>query len=243
MIEQFAEHISPDLKDCSGAVFYSGRDAFSGLKDLYVLGLNPGGDPVKRPDETIARHTDEVLHDKPDRWSEYTCERWLVRGKYQKPGEGGIQSSVVGLIERLGHDPRDVPASNVGFVRSPNFKALRTWARKNGTTPDALFDKCWPFHREVIEHVRPKLILCIGRRAECVARRKTSTFAKVDEFTRKCSRGYLVEVFQNTRGCTLVSARHPSRGISWTKKELDPSDVVRQALEGANVRWSKRDIR
>lgn len=51
MIEQFAKHIPPELEDCSGAVFYSGRDAFSGLKDLYVLGLNPGGDFYGRPDE------------------------------------------------------------------------------------------------------------------------------------------------------------------------------------------------
>lgn len=239
MIEQFARHIPPELEGCSGAVFYSGRDAFSGLKDLYVLGLNPGGNFYGRPDETIEWHTNEVLLKKPSKWSEYCCESW----ENMPPGRCRIQPSVIHLIQEVGLHPHEVPASNVGFVRSPDFKALREWCETNGTTSDALFDKCWPFHREVIGHVKPKLILCMGRGAEGVLRKKTKALAKIDKLTRNCSRGYLVEVFQNNRGCRLVSVTHPSRGISWTKRETDPASVVGEALEGAKVRWSSIDVR
>lgn len=44
---QFVEIIPKDLLDKSGSVFYSGRDAFSGTKNLYLMGLNPGGSPDK----------------------------------------------------------------------------------------------------------------------------------------------------------------------------------------------------
>ena len=231
MIEKFAEHIPPELNEHSGAVFYSGRDAFSGLKDLYVLGLNPGGNPVERYDETIGWHTDIVLHDKPDRWSEYSCERWLVRGRYYKPGEGGIQPSVVHLIQKLGYDPREVPASNVVFTRTQDEASLNN--------KYLLANTCWQFHREVIGHLKPKLILCMGRGAEDILKNKTNAVTKGRSLTRRHrGGGYLVEIFRNQRGCKLVSVAHPGR-IKWSKAEIaDISGVVGQIWSGAVVRWS-----
>jgi hypothetical protein len=38
MIEKIIKFIPDKLLDKSGAVFYSGRNAFSGNKDLYILG-------------------------------------------------------------------------------------------------------------------------------------------------------------------------------------------------------------
>lgn len=231
MIEKFAELIPSELENESGAVFFSGRDAFSGLKDLYVLGLNPGGNPHERPDETIGWHTDLVLHNKPDRWSEYTCESWLVRGKYRKPGEGGIQPSVVHLIQRLGYDPRDIPASNVVFTRTREAEDLKEI--------DSLSKACWRFHREVIAHLKPKLILCMGRGAEDILKNETNAVTKGRSLPRRHKGGgYLVEVFRNQRGCKLVSVAHPGR-IKWSKAEIAGiSGVVEQILSGTVVRWS-----
>ena len=48
MIEKLAERIPPDLLGRSGSVFYSGRAAFSSQASLYILGLNPGGNPKEQ---------------------------------------------------------------------------------------------------------------------------------------------------------------------------------------------------
>jgi len=45
MIETFASRIPAALLPRSGKVFYAGRAAFAAPHPLYVLGVNPGGDP------------------------------------------------------------------------------------------------------------------------------------------------------------------------------------------------------
>ena len=57
---------------------------------MYILGLNPGGDPIEeQANETVACHTSKVLREKPDKWSEYSNECW--EGK--SPGKHGMQPS------------------------------------------------------------------------------------------------------------------------------------------------------
>ena len=68
MIEAFAKLIPDHLLGESGKAFYSGRDAFGHQSPLYILGLNPGGDPRAQAEETIARHTKIVLLEKPNDW-------------------------------------------------------------------------------------------------------------------------------------------------------------------------------
>lgn len=51
-IEALAEKIPESLLARSGKVFYSGRQAFSKPSPLYVLGVNPGGDPAHYESET-----------------------------------------------------------------------------------------------------------------------------------------------------------------------------------------------
>lgn len=232
MIEQFAEHVPPELKSISGAVFFSGRDAFTGPKDLYVLGLNPGGDPIKQRRKTISRHTDGVLHHKPDLWSEYTCESWAPN---EEPGEGRFQRNVIHLIRKLGYDPRDVPASNVIFSRSRRIESLESRG------PDSLFEACWPFHREVISIIQPRLIVCIGKTFREHLQCKTKT-EPIDSFKKSYGRSYQTEVFQNERGCGLAFVWHLSWGPDLTKEESDPSGVFRQVLKRAKVRWSSSDL-
>ena len=44
-IDEFALLIPERMLSQSGKVFYSGRAVFTGPKDLYILGLYPGGSP------------------------------------------------------------------------------------------------------------------------------------------------------------------------------------------------------
>ena len=44
-VDDFAKLVPESYLDRSGAVFYSGRRAFSQPSDLYLLALNPAGDP------------------------------------------------------------------------------------------------------------------------------------------------------------------------------------------------------
>jgi hypothetical protein len=46
MIEDFAALVPRALGSRSGEVFYSGRSAFGRPAELYLIGINPGGDPV-----------------------------------------------------------------------------------------------------------------------------------------------------------------------------------------------------
>ena len=57
MIEDLAKKIPKEIRNRSGSVFYSGRDAFSGSSKLYILGINPGGNPVAQAEETVDWHT------------------------------------------------------------------------------------------------------------------------------------------------------------------------------------------
>ena len=78
MIEDFKKHIPAEIEQESGKVFYSGREAFSGERPLYILGYNPGGNPDKPPlaTETIEAHTQKVLSKGAGKWSAYRDESW-----------------------------------------------------------------------------------------------------------------------------------------------------------------------
>ena len=87
-IDRLCEFIPHALGNHSGKVFYSGRLAFSREALLYVLGVNPGGDPEKMPDETVSSHTaqvrtkcqpNRVVHDSaaPDRAWENADAVWI----------------------------------------------------------------------------------------------------------------------------------------------------------------------
>ena len=205
-----------------------------------MLGLNPGGDFYGRPDKTIERHTNEMLRKESSKWSEYCCESWAPN---EEPGKGRFQRNIVHLIQRLGYDPRDVPASNAVFVRSRDEDALKKCCKDNGMSLRDLFEICWPLHQEVIGHIKPKLILCMGREAEWLLQKKLKADTRIDSLVSNYREDYLREVFENKRGCRLVSVRHPSRGGMWTKGESGPSSVIMQALAGAKVRWSSIDVR
>lgn len=219
MIEKFAKNIPSQLRKQSGSVFYSGRAAFSGRRELYILGLNPGGDPVKQAAETVEWHTSKVLREKPDRWSEYSDESW---GRHRK-GKKGMQPRILHLLRNLGLEPGDIPSSNIIFVRSRGEADL-------ADRLDAFAEICWPFHRAVIQHVQPRVILCLGKRAGNFVTRKTEAFDPIDRFVETNKRGWESACFANREGLKVVVASHPGRA-AWTNPKADPSPLVKRALK------------
>jgi hypothetical protein len=71
MIDTFAAHMPSGLHSHSGKVFYSGRLAWLSANLLYVMGVNPGGDPTESQDETVGIHTATVAKVFPENWSAY----------------------------------------------------------------------------------------------------------------------------------------------------------------------------
>lgn len=218
MIEEFVKNIPPELRVKSGSVFYSGRSAFSGRKELYILGLNPGGDPIKQATETVEWHTRKVLQEKPDKWSEYSDERW---GGYPK-GKKGMQPRILHLLRNLGLEAGDVPSSNIIFMRSRGESGL-------AGNLDRLAEACWPFHRAVIERIRPRVVLCFGGKAGNFVKKKTGAMKPVNRFVERNRRGWTSVSYSGHEGLKVVVATHPGRA-DWTNPNADPSGLVKRAL-------------
>lgn len=219
MIEELIKAIPLSLYDRSGKVFYSGRLGFSSPASLYVLGINPGGDPAQLSDETIAAHTHEVLTRKPSDWSAYRDEAW----KENRPGTYGMQPRVLHLFANLGLSPGRVPSSNLVFVRSRREKTI------DGDMHE-LAERCWPFHAKVVDLIGPKAILCFGKTVGNFVKRKFGATRLCDEFVEDNRRKWRSTVFENGDGLKIIVATHPSIA-DWTSSRTDPSDLVQRAID------------
>lgn len=218
MIEEFSKNIPPQFMDKSGSVFYSGRDAFSGQSDLYVLGLNPGGDPDSQHRETVRRHTKKVLRKKAN-WSEYRDESWEGKPK----GTHGMQPRVRHLFKKLGLCPGRVPASNVIFLRSHGAENISKHINRYE-------NDFWPFHQAVIEQIKPRIILCFGKEAGNFVKNKVGAREKTDEFVECNNRRWKSTAYANGQRLKVIVATHPSRA-DWSVPSTDPSDLVKRALQ------------
>jgi hypothetical protein len=216
MIEEFAKLIPAELKDLSGAVFYSGRNAFQGKKVLYIIGLNPGGSEEKQKDSTIFWHTEETLTKKSADWSEYTDEFW--GGPLR--GGSGLQPRIRHLLNKLNLSPNEVPASNICFVRSSREKMI-------SDKLSYYTELCWPFHEKVINDLEIKVILCFGKRAGSIVRNKIHANIYMDHFVEQNNRKWETQVYKNTKGQIVIVATHPSIA-DWTNPKTDPSEVVKK---------------
>lgn len=208
----------PDpIRRRSGSVFYTGRCAFEGRRPLYVLGLNPGGDPAAQADETVARDlTDwEAL---PARWSAYADERWQGR----PAGTHGMQPRMLHLFARLGLDPRETPASNVVFVRSRGETEL-------ASEKAVLLADCWPVHAAVIRALGVRTILCLGGSAGRWTREMLRADTRVDAFRESNARGWTSEAHLARDGRAVITVTHPGRA-DWRNPAADPSAMVARVL-------------
>jgi len=218
-IEALAEQIPAELLLRSGKVFYSGRNAFSAPSALYVLGVNPGGDPSRHEAETVGNHTAAVLHSHADDWSAYRDESW----EGATPGTYGMAPRVLHLFAALGFSPSHVPCSNLVFVRS---------RREGDIARDelaSLADLCWTFHAFAIERLRPRAILCFGKTAGKYVRSKVGANTLYAEFIETNDRRWRSRAFVSGEGLRVVVATHPSIA-DWSASSTDPTQLVREAL-------------
>jgi hypothetical protein len=142
-------------EDLSGLLHQSGRILYSSIEtvrpgDLYLLGINPGGDPDQLDYESIAQSI-AALPEKDT--NSYLDEIWRVG---TAPGAMPLQRRVAWLLSYLGYEPRAVCASNLIFVRSRGSGQARY---------PALAYPCWKVHRRIISIVQPKVILVFGQEA------------------------------------------------------------------------------
>lgn len=211
--------IPSELLDTSGAVFYSGKSAWKGSKDLYILGLNPGGDVIRQEYQTLIYHTSKNNIGEKEDWSEYRDEVWNNRLK----GSAPFQKRILYLLDNLNLDPAEVPASNVVFKRSRNSAELNMDFTR-------LANLCWPFHQYVIEKLRIRMILCLGRRSGRFVRSKTNANELIDVYEENNNRKWKTRVYINPKGLKVVEVPHPS-WANWLNPNSDPSFLIKQHLK------------
>jgi uracil-DNA glycosylase family 4 len=210
--------IPDELLPRSGKVFYSGKNAFSSPAPIYVLGINPGGDPEEHREETVASHTAWITTVAPSNWSAYRDESWMG----ERPGEYGMQPRLLYMFKTLGLDPGAVPASNLLFVRS----------RRQGDVAQEVqcfANLCWPFHRYVIETLQPKVVLCLGQTAGKFVCAKVGAHERYATFTEQNKRRWQSNAYCSSAGLKVVVATHPSIA-DWTASSTDPTALVANAL-------------
>ncbi len=218
-IEALAGKIPESLLARSGKVFYSGRKAFSEHSPLYVLGVNPGGDPAHYESETVGNHTAAVLQSYPVDWSAYRDESW--GGAI--PGTYGMAPRVLHLFSSLGLSPGEVPSSNLVFARSRREGDM-------GSEMTSLADLCWTFHACAIQRLRPRAILCFGKTAGLYVRRKVGANTLHAEFVENNNRRWRSQTFAGNAGPKVVVVTHPSIA-DWKAASTDPTELVRQAMQ------------
>lgn len=211
------DQLSTDLLSRSGSVFYTGCEAFSGTKPLYLLGLNPGGDPTAQARNTIASHL-EHFYNRQRPWSAYADDSW----EGAAPGTWGMQPRVLHMLGRLGLDPRQVPASNLIFARTRNEADLRN-------ERDALIEECWPVHQAVIDSLQVRAIVCFGGTTGRLVKKLVGAVKPMGTYRETNERGWLSEAHASRDGRAVITVSHPSRA-DWRNPAADPTGLVGQVL-------------
>lgn len=202
----------------SGSVVYSGRDAFEQPSDVYLLGLNPGGDPITQAGETIGRHLEEAVVRSQGNWSEYRDESWGGR----PAGKRGMQPRILHMCKRLGVDPGRLPSSNVVFVRSAREAQLQQEKRQ-------LLVQCAPLHEAVIESLRVKVIVALGGTAGAWAREIVNANREIDRFVEANNRRWTSILHESKSGMRVATLTHPSIA-AWNVEATDPTVLIERAL-------------
>lgn len=219
LLDDLLGMVEESLHDRSGAVFHSGPSAFTKPAALYLLGLNPGGDPVKQREKTVARNIAKLRSREPWAWSSFADESWRKRPK----GTHGAQPRVLHLLKRLELDAHAVPASNVVFVRTARESDL-------AAEKDRLLPLCWRVHAALIERLSVRVVACFGRTAGKWVREQLGAAKKVDEFVERNDRKWRSSTHATSDGLRVVTLTHPSIA-DWTKPATDPTHLVQRAID------------
>jgi len=127
------------------------------------------------------------------------------------------------MFTQLGLDLRQVPASNVAFVRSPGEADL-------ASEKSTLIAQCWPVHLAVIESLGVDTVLCFGKTAGEWVREGLSAHSLIDEFVEANNRRWMSTAHAAADGRVVITATHPSR-VDWRNAAADPTPLVTRALE------------
>ena len=217
MINEALARLPETILSRSGAVFYSGRGAFSLPRRLYILGLNPGGSPQQEQTQTVGRDIEQWSR-MPPIYSRYVDESWCGKA----PGTHGMQPKIRHMFEKLGIDPRCVPASNLVFVRSNNEASV-------AAETSELMHVCWPVHRAVIDAVRADTILCLRGTAGQWVRHEMGASQRIDSFVESNRRGWTSEAHITPDGRAVITVTHPGRA-DWRNPNADPTALVQRVL-------------
>lgn len=217
-IEKFAELVPESLMEKPGRVFYSGRKAFESPRDIYLLGINSGGDPADATDR-VKDNVESILN-RPE------MENW---SRYREGANDFHKRLRRHFFKYLGLDPCEVPASNLVFLRSQSEQTLKTTAIRR------LARKCWPFHKEVIRKLGVKVVVCLGKQncGDLVRDFLKADSGPIDSFIEKNRRGYESLTFKNMYGLQVVQLTHPSR--FWTSQASVPTELVKRALDRSDT--------
>ena len=147
-LPRIAKESLKHLLDRSGEVIYSSHETLK-KGDIYLMGLNPGGDPDDDECIKIREHFENILSKTTN---SYVDEEWANGKGLSKKGKAPLQLRVQWLIKELGYEITDVCATNLIFQKSKSSDELCF----------GLAGICWRFHEHVIEIVQPKLILTFG---------------------------------------------------------------------------------
>ena len=207
VVADFPRWIPPEIRDVSGVLLNSGREAFTGCSGVYLLGSNPGGDPAVET-ETVADQARRALEGEDSNWSSFRDDSW--QNGTRKPGTVPMQRSVLHLLKQPGLDPGAVPASNMVFVRS----------RREGDIPGdqmrTLAKACWPFHEAMIEQLGVRVIVCFGGKTSEFVCDKLAAHVETDRFVEANRRRWTSRTYLSPHGISVVDARHPSVASRWS---------------------------
>jgi hypothetical protein len=202
----------------SGNVLYSGKDTLC-PGPLYLLGLNPGGDPSdhRHREQTIGSTLDSLRIKKEN---EYLDVSWRERGIHREPGEATLQRRVQHLAEILGLDLRTVCASNLIFARSTSAAT---------SDYEHLAPICWPVHELILNIVQPRLIVAFGNSGTSPYNFLVSQFAAPREETFHSGHGEWVCRSFTTDKMRVVGVPHLSRYA--IDRAIDRNPLLRERLQ------------
>lgn len=212
LLEEMLRTVPAQVRDLPGSILYSGYAAFTAPSPVYLMAINPGGNP-RIITTTVAQHTREVLLDTAERYSAYCDERWngLPRGA------APVQRRIRWLLEDgLGLDPRLVPSTNLVFQRT----------RSASEIPPHRYDECWPFHQTMTARVDARVIVCLGAFAE-ITRRVTEAH-EVIEHHRAPEQTW---IYRTPDGRVVVRGVHPVRSSNEAWKRN--AQLISRAMSAA----------
>lgn len=157
--------MSADLYCKPGAVLLSSLSTLQPAP-VYVMGLNPGGDP-----QHIATPIIDFIAP-ADGTSAYTHECWQPLCTEAQPcrhlAEDGStrpeflvrhQRNMIALAATFGATPTTLFSANAVFARSTRKSTLR---EQTGLNLWEWWAACWPVHQYFLAVVRPRLIVTLG---------------------------------------------------------------------------------